>query len=57
MTISDITLLGKKILVGIVLVIIPLLILWLLIRFSLYLANADQPANSSPVSVNSISSL
>jgi hypothetical protein len=57
MTISDITLLGKKILVGIVLVIIPLLILWLLIRFSLYLANADQPANSSPVSINSISSL
>lgn len=47
MTLSDVTLLAKKILVGIILVIVPFLILWLGIKFSLKLANDDQPVTTT----------
>ncbi len=52
MTLSDVTLLFKKILLGFALVIIPLLILWLGVRFSLRFANRSQPADSSNVTIN-----
>lgn len=51
MTLSDFSLLGKKILVGVVLVIVPFIILWFSIRLSLKLNAGNQPVQ--PVAITS----
>lgn len=51
MTLSDVSLLTRKILLGIVLVIVPFLILWLGIKFSLKLNNENLPVTKSSINI------